>query len=291
MPMLPSGRHIALNREPFQDLLDDAQSVAKVHRLIGIHEKPDIYPFTDVLWLVPDDQATPEQFDAVFLDGSLPRPPGLTPVRSGYRISQFDEFSAAWSSEDKTAFWDFIHGRADHLFDEALQLAIAAQQRLRADAVGAARLMILWWDAGVHPAQESPPAVEGELPVWDTYDMLAALGQMLESLNMIEVQETLLDDRMRLAALWSVYAHELAPLRGWPGLSIPPRQAAQKARHERWLDAMDESSRSTLHRQCVYECVTLWDHLGDHLSYVFPDPARIIELVVVSADANEVFDR
>lgn len=42
---------------------------------------------------------------------------------------------------------------------------------------------------------------------------------------------------------------------------------------------------------CVYECVTLWDHLGDHLSQVFPDPAKIIELVVVSADANEVFDR
>jgi len=35
----------------------------------------------------------------------------------------------------------------------------------------------------------------------------------------------------------------------------------------------------------------LWDHLGENLLAAFPDCAKIIDLVVVSADANEVFNK
>ena len=54
---------------------------------------------------------------------------------------------------------------------------------------------------------------------------------------------------------------------------------------------MPASARSTLHRQCVHECVTLWDHLGEQLDQDFPEPASVINLVVVSPNANESFDR
>ena len=55
------------------------------------------------------------------------------------------------------------------------------------------------------------------------------------------------------------------------------------------VDAMAVGDRATLHRQCVHECVMLWDHFGEQLPAVFPDCAKIIDLVVVSADANEEF--
>lgn len=290
MPMLPSGRHVAMIRTPLQDLLEDATNILKVHKVLAIQQKVDIYPFTEVLWLVPEDQATRDQLDAAFLDGSLPRPPGLIPVRSGYRISQFETFAADWSGDDKAAFWEFIYGRADALFEQSLQMVLEVQTILRTKADGMAKLMVLWWDQGVHPAQEGYSTEEGEQPIWDTYDMLAALGHMVEKLSMIELEDKLLEDRMRLAAMWSVYGQHVSQLTGWPGLETTPRAAAQMARNEKWLDAMDTAAQATLHRQCVHECVMLWDHLGDELCLVYPDPGKIIELVVMSPDANEVFN-
>jgi hypothetical protein len=291
MPMLPSGRHVAILFQPLFDLLHDAINVVKVHKVLAIQHKKDVCPFVDVLWLVPEGEATEKQVENAFLDGSLPRPPGLIAVRSGFRLSQFDEYAANWSVEDRKEFWEFIRGRSDFLFDEAMAKSAAVQKILRSQAEGMTKLMVLWWDAGVHPAQEGYKVEEGELPIWDTYDMLSVLGQMLIFLNMMDLQDRLLDDRMRLQAALSLYAQLVPQLAGWPDLNQTPRGAAEVAREGKWLDAMDDGSRLTLHRQCVSECVALWDHLGERLPAIFPDCAKIIDLVVVSADANEVFDR
>lgn len=291
MPMLPSGRHVAILLEPLNDLLEDALNVVKVHKVLAIQTKADLYAFTDVIWLLPESEATETQFETSFRDGSLPRPPGLVPVRSGYRLAQFDEFAADWSEQDKTALWDFIHVRASTLFDNGLSKTLEIQEILRSQAEGMSKLMVAWWDAGVHPAQEGYKTEEWDSPNWDTYDMLAALGQMLHFLNEMDLEPILLDDRMRLNAMWAVYGGHIPMLRGWPDLETTPRGAASRAREGKWLDAMDAQHRSTLHQQCVSECVMLWDHLGERLQAVFPDCAKIIDLVVVSSDANEVFDR
>lgn len=290
MPMLPSGRHVALLLQPVADLLADALNVLNVHRILGIQHKIDIYPFTEVLWLVREGDATKLQVTNFYQDGSLPRPPGLVTVRSGYRLSQFDEYAADWATDDRKAFWDFVLIRTDFLFDEAMSQVLAAQHSLRNSAEGITKLMVLWWDAGVHPAQEGYPVEEGALPVWDTYDMLAALGQMVLFLNMMDLDGPLLNDRMRLNALWSVYSNDIPKLSGWPDFEQTPLGGAQIARDEKWFDAWDVGMRKAVHRQCVHECVMLWDHLGDRLQVIFPDCARIIDLVVVSTDANEVFD-
>lgn len=290
MPMLPSGRHVAILLQPLNALLHDVHNVVNVHKVLAIQHKKDVYPFTEVLWLVPQADATKEQVDDAFLDGSLPRPPGLVPVRSGYRLSQFEQFAAEWSVEDRKAFWEFILVRADFVFDEAMAKSLLGQNFLRTQAGGLTKLMVAWWDAGVHPAQDGYAVAEGDTPVWDTYDMLAALGQMIIFLNMIDLDDALSADRMRLNAVWSVYSDAIPKLKAWPDLDQTPRGAAQRARAEQWLDAMAEGERATLHRQCVHECVMLWDHFGEQLPAVFPDCAKIIDLVVVSADANEVFD-
>ena len=127
----------------------------------------------------------------------------------------------------------------------------AKQNILRTQADGMIKLMVLWWDAGIHSAQEGYQVEEGETPVWDTYDMLAALGQMIIFLNMMDLEDALASDRMRLNAIWSVYGDSIPTLAGWPDLEQAPRGGAQRAREAKWLDAMDATHRATLHRQCA----------------------------------------
>jgi len=113
MPMLPSGRHVAINRAPLQSLLDGEQGLSTVHLVLAIKEKVDIYPYTDLILLLPEAEATQQQVEESFLDDSLPRPPGLVPVQSGFRLNQSEVFSADWSQEDKAAFWGNYSGPKD----------------------------------------------------------------------------------------------------------------------------------------------------------------------------------
>ena len=291
MPMLPGGRHVAILFEPLWLLLEEAVNILHVHKVLGIQHRKDLHQFIEVLWLVPELEATQEQLSNAFLDQSLPRPPGLVTVRSGYRLSQFEEYAAQWSTDDRKAFWEFILVRADFLFEQAMAKTIAVQEILRTQAAGTTKLIVLWWDAGVHPAQEGYQVGVDELPIWDTYDMLAALVQMSVCLGMIDPDGQILDDLMRLNAALSQYSGAVPQLVGWPTLDQCPRFAARLARDQKWLDVLDEAQRSLLHRQCVYECVMLWDHCGENLQAAFPDCAKIIDLVVVSAEANEVFNQ
>lgn len=291
MPMLPSGRQVAIRINLMQDLLNDATNILKVHKVLAIRDKPDIYPFTDVIWLKPQEHIATVSTESAFLENSLLRPPDLVPVSSGYRLSQHEQFAADWSDEDKNAFWEFINVRAVHLFEEALKQTASVQELLRTSSEGMTKVMVAWWDAGLHPTQEGAPVEKGELPVWDTYDMLAAIGQILNHLQTMQLKDRLLDDRMRLTALWSLYVHDVPQLLSWPDLGKAPRAAAQLARDGQWLDVLPASARAHLHRQSVYECVALWDHLGPQLDQDYPGTSEIINLVVISPESNECFDR
>ena len=145
-------------------------------------------------------------------------------------MSQFDEFAAGWSLDDKKAFADFVRIRAEPLFSSALDTVQAAQKRVRETAEGTTRLMVTWWDAGVHPAQQGSLPQAGESPQWDTYDMLAALGQARWVLNAIETGQQALSDRDRLNALWAVYSRDIPLLSDWLGLGQSLREAATMAR-------------------------------------------------------------
>ncbi len=291
MPMLPSGRHVAITRNPLQTLLYDAASVVNVHKVLAICQKSDLYPLTEVLWLIPEDQATEEQVRESFLDGSLPRPPGFVAVQSGYRLSQSDKFAVGWSDEDLQAFWAFIHVRADHLFEEGLAIALAAHRLIRAEPDSYVKLMVAWWDAGVHPAQLGATAEEGELPGWDSYDMLAAIDQMRAHMQAMELDDRLLNDRMRETAIWSHYTQLMPQLSSWTDLTTPTRTAAAQARAGKWLDVLGADARATLHKQLVYECVALWNHFGRQLEQDCPGPYKIIDLVVISPEGGEYFAR
>lgn len=252
--MLPSGRHVAILRDSLSELLDNAEQATNVHKVLAIQGKADTYLYTDVLWLLPEGQATHEQVDSAFLDGALPRPPGLVPVRSGYRLSQFADFAADWSDEDKVAFWEFINVRADHLFEESLALTVKVQNYLRTQSVGTTKLQVAWWDAGVHPVQYGAPAQEGELPVWDDYDMLAAIGQMRGHMQTMKLTGPLLDDRMRETAIWSLYSQNVQQLRDWPDLTVPTRVVALAGRAGRGLFRYGYRPRQDAPAVCVRMC-------------------------------------
>jgi hypothetical protein len=289
--MLPSGQHVAIRLLPLNDLLANALNIVKVHKVLAIQSKEDLYPYAEIFWLIPEGEATAAEIETSFLDSSLPRPPGLVPVLSGLRLGQFKEFAKEWDQADKDAFWEFIRGRAQPVFDEGLAKTREIQQILRTQAEGYTKLMVMWWDAGVHPAQGGYQVEEWDTPVWDTYDMLAAMGQVRALLGEIDKEGAQLDDLMRLNAWWTVYGHAVPQLAGWPDAGIHPREEARRARDGKWLDAMDAQRRTALHRRCVQECVALWDHWGEKFPLIFPDAAKIIDLVVVSPDANEVFDQ
>lgn len=51
MPMLPSGRHVAIMRDPLDELLNNAELATNVHRVLAIRDKADTYLFADVIWL------------------------------------------------------------------------------------------------------------------------------------------------------------------------------------------------------------------------------------------------
>ncbi len=291
MPMLPSGRHIAFRLLPLHQLLDDPLTFIKVHKVLAIQTLEDLYPYAEIIWLIPEGGASKDQVDISFLDDSLPRPPGLVPVLSGFLMGQFDEFMSEWVETDKAAFWEFIHGRSKPVFENALAQTRKMQHIVRSQAEGMSKLMVMWWDAGVHPAQDGYKVDEWDSPEWDTYDMLAALGQMRSLLGEIDPAGKELRDLMRLNAWWSIYGHDVPQLVGWPNADERPRLEARRAREGKWLDVMDVEKRASLHIQCVYECVALWDHLGEALQYVFPDQAKIIDLVVISPDADRVFAR
>ena len=288
--MLPSGRHMAVIRDSLSELLDNAEQSTNVHKVLAIQVTADIYSYTDFVWLLPASQESQEQIDAAFLDGSLPRPHGLVPVKSGYRLSQFAEFAADWSDDDEAAFWEFINVRAAHLFAESLELTVKVQSFLRNQSVGTTKLFVAWWDAGLHPVQEVLAPQEGELPVGDDYDMLAAIGQMRGRMQTMHLTGRLLDDQMRETAVWSNYSQKVQQLRNWPDVTTPTRVAAQEGRTGHWLDIMDATDRATLHRQCVYECAALWDHFGPSLETDFPGPFEILNLVVISPEGSEYFN-
>lgn len=290
MPMIPSGRHVAIVRNSLNKLLNDATHATNVHRVLAIRETTDIYAFTDVVWLLPEGQASEEQMDAAFLDASLPRPTGLVPVKSGYYLSQFEEFADGWSDEDKAAFWDFINIRAAQLFTDSLELARKVQHILRTQAEGSTKVLVAWWDAGVHPLQDATPSPVGVLPEWDDYDMLAAIGQMRKYMQNMQVTDRLKDDQMRETAMWAVYSKTVQQLCDWPDLTTPTRAAAQAGRAERWLDCMNANARATLYRQCVFECTALCDHFGPQLETEFPGPFEILNLVAISPESVEYFN-
>ncbi len=289
MPQLPSGLHVGIDPTPLSKLLEDGPVPWNIHKVMAIRNTLDLYPYIDIILLVPDAQANAGAQKLEFLANSLPRPAGLVPVRSGFRLSQYGDLAAQWTDGDKTSFEDFLATRAQSLFDNGLNLARKIQGLLRNTDDTQTRLLVGWWDAGCHPAQEEGWA-ESDVggPDWDDYDVLAALGQVRAGAkhhqDFSESQAML-----RLRGVWAHFCSFIPQLHDWPDPDLPVRSVADAARAGEWLQHLPDTELAWLHRQAIVECIGLWSALGDDFRRMFPQPYGIIELIIVSAEANEFF--
>ena len=291
MPQLPGGRHVAINTTPLSALLGDAGNPGNVHKIMAIAAFKDLDAYIEVLFLVPAIAPAAQLPAPELRSGSMPCPPGLVLVDSGYRLSDWSELTQDWDEPDKTAFRDFLNGPAAALFAESMIEVRRTQEAMRVSPKFMTRLLTASCDCGCHPAQEGGwDASDVGSPEWDDYDLMAALGQMSALFSEGRLSAEDWRPEARLKAFWAIAREEIPQLVDWPLADKPVRSCAVQARAEGWLEPLDESNRRWVHEQGVIECVSLWNALGDGLRAMAPQPYGIIELVVVSPEANGCFE-
>jgi hypothetical protein len=284
MPQLPSGRQVALMPTPLNELLREGRQPGNIHKVLAIRTEADLWPYIDVLNLVPESEAVSRADETSLHAFSLPKP-------AGYRLSDWERQAADWSGEDRTAFREFLAGRAAPVLREYLETVQTGQAKLREAEDFLTRLLVGWWDAGCHPAQEEGwDASDVGPPDWDDYDLLAALGQACAQLAKQPELAGQWQAAARLQAFWNICRSELPQIDRMPDTARPVRDCALAMRNAGLLVPLDEGKRKWLHDQAVVECVELWKALGEGLRAAMPQPCGIIELVVVSAEANRYFE-
>lgn len=291
MPQLPSGRHVALLLMPLDKLLKEGSHFGNIHKVLAIKAEADLARYVDVLYLVPESEADSQEGERSMHASSLPVPPGLAFVPAGFRLSEWEDRSG-WSEADRAAFREFLAGRGAPVLREWLDTVKEGQAKLHEMEDPLTRLLVAWWDAGCHPAQEEGwDASDVGTPDWDDYDLLAALGQackLLPGCDEIAVNKRPL---WMLQSYWNIVRFDLQPrLDAWPDASIGVREAAAQAREHGWLEDMNTSKRDWLHDNGISVCIALWNAFGDKLRACIPQPCGIIELVVVSPEANRYFE-
>lgn len=291
MPQLPSGRQVAISPAPLVALLDAANQPGNIHKILAIQSAQDLEQYIDVLFFIAEDETCEPVMQVAYRDEALPRPPGMVPVSSGHTLAAWGALTANWSDEDKVAMHDFLDTRAAPALNEYLEAVTKVQTHLRGADDFLTKTLTLWWDAGIHPAQEEgwdESDVGG--PQWDTYDLIAALGQVAVQFHcQPELIEQFGSANDLLFSYWNLVQQILTLPPHWPNSSQPIRECANQARECGFLDAVTDTDRQWLRDQGISIAISVWNILGDAFQARFPQPYVIIELVVVSPDANKYF--
>lgn len=290
MPQLPSGRQIALSPKPLDELFRESRRPDNVHKLLGIRTERDLWRFVDILRLVPDSGGVP--MEITLRGDSNPIPQGRELEPAGYRLSEWEAEASGWTEEDRGAFREWLAGQAAPAFAEWLEAVRDEQTRLRGTGDFLTRVLAGWWDAGCHPAQEEGwDESDVGSPDWDDYDLLAAIGQLRSDLVAGGSDGEFADALARLDAFWGICVREMPDIRGIDLNPRPVRDCAGEMRDAGLLEAVAADSRKWLHDQAVTECVLAWSSLGEGLRARAPQAYGILELVVVSGEAERHFGR
>jgi len=291
MPQLPSGRQVALMPTPLDHLLKEGRHFGNIHKVLAIKTEDDLARYVDVHYLVPESQVGSQEGVRGLHAASLPVPPGMACVPAGYSLSDWEEHAVGWSKEDRAAFRDFLTGRCAPVLREWLGTVRAGQAKLREADDRLTRVLVAWWDAGCHPAQEEGwDASDVGSPEWDDHDMLAALGKARMHLPQLPEFSGQWQAVARLQAFWNICCKELPQIGQMLETTVPVLACASEMRRAGLLDALANDKRQWLHDQAVVECVELWNALGEELRAGSPQAYRIIELVVVSPEASLYFE-
>lgn len=286
MPQLPSGRQVAVTFAPLTELLKAADSPFNSHKIMAIEQARDLWPYLSVLFLVPEADAA-DAPAAAFRDDALPRPPGLMPVDSGFRLSDWDALTQDWSGDDRAAMREFLETRAACLFDEGLELVRTTQRALLAAPGTMAGAFAIMWQQGCHPLQDDWAEDLPDSPEWDDYDMLAALAIVHATVaGEPDVRARHPAAFERLLGIWPVLAG-IVGVRDEP----VPANGTLKSLSGAWRDRSvvehcPADRRDWLHDQLVIECVNLWNHAGEVLKAECPSAYGILSLVTISPEGT-----
>lgn len=281
MPMLPSGRHVAILPDRLVKLLEAPDDAAQ--QILAIQSTDDLYPWLDLAFLVPVDQtnAAPHLKGG---KGSIALPDGITAVLSGYSLAEWEKAAADWPEEDRTAMRAFLaepRMRQGYM-GQYLTAAKPIQERLRSGTNMFEVLNALYRAAGCHPEEDEGWEDLPDSPEWDTYDLLAAL---LEIARRVQEEDPLREDSpqtwSRLDAFLGVAIGNIPALSDEIDITDLPRAVAGRLREQHCIPVEKEN---WYRAQTVVECVNLWNHVGEALRRRSPKAYGIIELAVLSSE-------
>lgn len=284
MPQLPSGRHAGIDPSPLDQLIKGAQTGQLVHRLMAITEDRHVFPYIEVIELVPLRDGAAVSFTQESADRSCKFEKSPT----GVTLDRLDDLGDRWSKEDLESFHSFVDEdrnvryRMD-LFNEvrAVQLAIEREGDFLA------RLQALWWKAGMHPAQ-TEGWQDNDSPVWDDYDLFVALSAIVAGMD----ENNPMDGSAR-HALMMTKAFVTIVIQNTPGFagrianleSGKVREMANELRDLGVLDEMPVERRRWFHSQGREAASVLCGAFdGDDLRHISREAANILSLVFVSKE-------
>lgn len=288
MPQLPSGRHVAIDPYPLVELLDDASNPANVHKILAIDSLSKMMSWLEVDYFVTPEEANGDAIETKLGVGSLTPPPGLVALRTGCPLSRWEALAADWSEEDRAAMRSFLsESRIKDYMEHRLSVVRQQQQNLLTSDKFTVRLIAGWWMAGIHPAQEEGWGEtwgRDESPTWDTYDMLAALGNVVAYVSTHpETYQAHGNAFDRATGMWQTLSGYHPFLQAFdPELAV--RDAARVWREAGHLNGTPPDKQEWLHKQMVIECVNLWNIAGPTLERCCPTAYAIITLVTISPE-------
>lgn len=188
MPILPSGRHLAITCQIVLKMAElNAQSVQRypIHRVKTV---ADLYPLVEVLLFRPNPDYQPPADAYHPCSQNQEEMATQEPYRSGFTLATFDPEAHNWSQEDCDAYAAFLlEDRTQAHLQEALEQVLESQ-RLKPKAhippdlfgdLSGDELMDMFWEQSQRSAEAEPPLLPRPEDVeFDQFDLLAALCQM-----------------------------------------------------------------------------------------------------------------
>lgn len=106
MPQLPSGRHVGVDPQPLNALIDDIISGKAVVSwpLLAIESKMDLLAHLAIVYFEEIDDG--KSFELA--KGSLPIDARLKKVVTNKTVVDVFNDNSDWSDEDKSAFWEHL---------------------------------------------------------------------------------------------------------------------------------------------------------------------------------------
>jgi hypothetical protein len=153
MPMLPSGRKVALDPAPLVKMLDDPDSPFHVHHILEIKEWEDLARYLDIVFLEPAPPGAPDDAAARLAPGSHPAPVGMVAVPSGHRLDALEQAWRGWPEKDCAAMREYIEERAKPHFSALLEEVRKRQEYLMESAPPMTRALAHMHRRGIHPLQ------------------------------------------------------------------------------------------------------------------------------------------